>query len=367
VLLHRAYAAPVQSFFLGAAVWKPGSTPREPGFALVKPPVDSYHSPAVMSDIPEKPSGPNRSRPTLSGLAKETLEDDLWELDDDIAPPPAEPKAESSEPQKAPEPGKSAPSAEDSEETPADSQSTDLIDESAAAPQETEPIEESEPTETPGPEIGDDAAKPSIDDELHPGPAASAPLSLPKLSSLLPESKQERIGLISIGVVMLGIGIWWLVGLFSDVATTRLGDDLPDLPAEGRFLEIDQASTYWRAPVTDGENRDRVRNEVVIVPVLSLELGESQQGVIRVNFRNAAGEFVGDTVNQSFANGVFTSTNSNTADFTATDGFKEISEYHSYRVGTERWTAEVLEGPSEDAPGSEFQKLFTIPLSTERR
>ena len=333
-----------------------------PGFALVKGPAGSYHIPAVMSDTPEKPSSPNRSRPTLSGLAKDTLEDDLWELDDDF-PTPAEALAAKETPLPAdevidtPKDDAGTPAEPDVEEIPtaepdsANAETEDTAKESAS---------DTEPTDT---ARGESDAS----DEFSPRPSAATQVSMPKLSTLLPQARQERIGLIAMAVVVLGIGIWWLTSLFSDVTTTRLGDDQPDLPAKGRFAEIDSAESFWRSPVTSGENRDRVRNDVVIVPVITLELDDATNGIIRVNFRDSEGNFIGDTVNRPFANGVFTDSQSATVDFTATDGFKEISDYHSYRVGTGRWTAEVLEGPSEAAPGSEFKPLFTLPISPERR
>lgn len=333
-----------------------------PGFALVKGPAGSYHIPAVMSDTPEKPSSPNRSRPTLSGLAKETLEDDLWELDDDFLTPAEAPSVQETplpadEVIDAPKDEAGTPAEPDAEEIPVaepGSTGTETEDNSTESTSDTEPTDKA----------GADNDAP---DEFSPPPTASTPVSLPKLSTLLPQARQERIGLIAMAVVVLGIGIWWLTSLFSDVTTTRLGDDQPDLPAKGRFAEIDSAESFWRSPVTSGENRDRVRNDVVIVPVITLELDDATNGIIRVNFRDSEGNFIGDTVNRPFANGVFTDSQAATVDFTATDGFKEISEFHSYRVGSGRWTAEVLEGPSESAPGSEFKPLFTLPISSERR
>jgi len=311
-----------------------------------------------MSDTPEKPSNPNRSRPTLSGLAKDTLEDDLWELDDDF-PAPAQAAAgdETTGDTSTPaDNGVEAPTEPDAAESPAP-EPTSASD--GTEDQTTGIASDIDPADTPRVEDGSD--------EFSSPPPRATPVSLPKISKLLPQAKQERIGLITMAVVIIAIGIWWLTSLFSDVTTTRLGDDQPDLPAEGRFATIDSAESFWRAPVISGENRDRVRNDVVIVPVITLELDDASSGMIRVNFRDSAGNFIGDTVNRPFANGVFTDSQSATIDFTATDGFKEISDYHSYRVGTERWTAEVLEGPSEAAPGSEFQTLFTLPISPDRR
>ena len=314
-----------------------------------------------MSDTPEKPSSPNRSRPTLSGLAKDTLEDDLWELDDDFPTPAAAPAAK-----EAPLPVEDAPGTpEDDAGTPAepDGEETPAPEPTTAGAGTEDPAKES----TSDPEPADTTRVENDSDEFSPPPSAATPVSLPKLSTLLPQARQERIGLTAMAVAIIAIGIWWLTSLFSDVTTTRLGDDQPDLPAKGRFAEIDSAESFWRTPVTSGENRDRVRNDVVIVPVITLELNDATNGIIRVNFRDSEGNFIGDTVNRPFANGVFTDSQSATVEFIATDGFKEISDYHSYRVGTERWTAEVLEGPSEAAPGSEFKPLFTLPISPERR
>ena len=306
-----------------------------------------------MSKTPDTPAGPGRSRPNLSSLAKETLEDDLWDLDDDAEIPLTDAKPA------APVPRRTGDEAESPD-----------VDPEAATAGVSPAAADGEPAGS-----GVEETVPDIDPvDAGTGTPAAGGLTvenpvnpLPALSSLVPSSKKERFGLATVAALVTGIGIWWLTGLFSDVATTRLGKDQPDLPVKGSYAAIDSAESYWRSPIRDGDNPDKIRPEVAMVPVLRLRLDEASSGVIRVNFRDAGGDFVGDTVNLAFSDGRFTGTGEPSADFTATDGFKELSDFNQYRVGSERWTADVLEGPSSDASGSEFRKLFSVPIATERR
>ncbi len=98
-----------------------------------------------------------------------------------------------------------------------------------------------------------------------------------------------------------------------------------------------------------------------------MAVGGSSNGVLRVIFRDDQGEFVGDSITQPFTSGQFDQNQSPMIEFAATSGFEQDSAFNAYRVGGERWTVEVLEGPSSNASGSEFKLLFKTPISSLQR
>lgn len=317
-----------------------------------------------MADDPApQPSQPRRHRPRLSELSRETTEDDLWDLDNDAGVPPEEP-SDADEPADT---GATTPPVVDEppdEASPAESE-TDEAPEPAAEEEAESSTEASEPepaaeapeeepaavsSEAPTPEVAPAPTKPE----------AKSPATLP------PPNPREKISLAVMAVIFLGLAIWWFVGLFSDVATERLGSDLPDFPIEGNHGEVASASTFWRTPIREGDGRDVARADVSHLPVITLRLNGGS-GALRAIFRTDRGEFVGDSITRTFENGRFVDNGSHTMDFPATDGFETDGEYNGYRVGSERWTVEILEGPAANAAGSSFRSLFTTPISPERR
>ena len=43
-----------------------------------------------------------------------------------------------------------------------------------------------------------------------------------------------------------------------------------DFPIQGEHLTIDSATSYWRAPITEGTARDTVRRGTQLLPVLEV-------------------------------------------------------------------------------------------------
>jgi len=145
---------------------------------------------------------------------------------------------------------------------------------------------------------------------------------------------------------------------------------MPDFPTPGEHASLAAAETFWREPIRDGAGRDFARREVKMIPVLelTLESPRSPGGALLVVFRNGEGEPLGDSIRRSFRNGTFDASGTAAMSFPATDGFLEESAYQAYRTGRGRpWVAEVLEGPSVDAPAGTFKPLATIPVSPLRR
>jgi len=349
-----------------------------------------------MPDEPDTQKNlPGRHRPRLSELSKETTEEDLWDLEDDSRLSPAQPT-------KRAEPAsvirkakldpleKREPSAENPSKPAVVTHHTKQSSSSPAASKESEgrpgPPKASRPNglrprdpksstpqleatvEEPSPEEKQEAPETSVPTSEEPPEKPEKPETKAAPTSGKKETgKGEKLGLIAFGIVFLLLAIWWLVGLFSSISTTRLGDDQPDFPAKGAYVTIEAAETYWREPVRDGISPDVARRDVEFIPVLSVAINDSEAGVLRAIFRNEEGDFVGDSISKKFANGVFDQHAQSTIEFPATDGFMNSGEFNGYRVGDDRWTVELFEGPSADASGSEFKLLFTTPISPSRQ
>ncbi|MEP4076471.1 hypothetical protein [Haloferula sp.] len=356
-----------------------------------------------MPDEPQKPRNtPRRHRPRVSELSKETTEEDLWDLEDEGSSPPAAPaeppaKAEpetksttpaaktGDEPKEA-RPKRSKPAvsshrtkaatAPKSEPPPRatppkaarpngpkalDQKLSSMPDSEAAAATTSARANSPKPTPEPKPEQPKPKPKPQA------APEQKAPVSAPAREKAEPAGKSERMALIAFGVVFLALGIWWIIGLFSSISTTRLGDDQPDFPVTGTHVTIGNAETYWREPIREGVRTDNARSEVEFIPVLKVVINDSESGVLRAIYRNEEGDFVGDSISLPFAHGLFDLNAGTEVEFPATDGFQNSGEFNGYRVGETRWTVEVFEGPSVDAAGSEFKLLFTSPISSNRQ
>ncbi|MEM1084658.1 MAG: hypothetical protein AAGI48_11160 [Verrucomicrobiota bacterium] len=332
------------------------------------------------------PNLPSRHRPRLSELSKQTTEEDLWDLEEDHLseasgktgagkaapdepgqlgemPVVGEPKKPAARKRKLPpEPREPAPKAPDT--------SIGTKKEPPPEPVESEPVKASRPH---GPNPHDlktienaPEPAPQLKQQEEPKPAPAAKDASPKKEKAEVAAK-EKIGLIALTVVFVGVAAWWLTSLFSSVPTTRIGDDQPDYPVEGNYLTVESGVTYWREPNRDGPRPDVAKADVEFLPVLSLTLKEGNAGILRAIFRDELGDFVGDSISHRFSAGVFEANANSTIEFAATDGFSESGEFNGYLVGESRWTVEVFEGPSADAAGSEFKLLLTAPVSPNRQ
>ena len=215
---------------------------------------------------------------------------------------------------------------------------------------EPETLSEAEVTPPPAPVAGDDEFSVPVKPNL-------VPVSLRPNLGL---SKMERLGLFTL-VGLLAIG--GIVLYYNAIHGLQSGSKRVvqnDFPIKGKHLSIRSAESYWRAPVTTGDVQDTVRRGTVLMPEVLLK-PEGGPAAIRVFFRNSDGDLVGDAVTRS----VQTAAELRVA---ATAGFEDIGMHAAYRTGQSKpWTIEVREAPSENSPVQDFQKLFEMDISTDRR
>jgi hypothetical protein len=362
------------------------------------------------SDPDESPAA-SRSGGDEEKFDTQPGEADLWELDSDFTPPaeavklPKQPKFHRTEPEKrsadtpppsavplvprgprreelafkAPLSADGPPESEDPSSTlPASKPSpvrrrvtdtfADLEDETTGTPGEkTAPAKAKASSKPP---VSEPAAEPPTDDLPAPEtpettgqsetePAAPPPGTTPAKGFSLPKiqlSKLERIGLVGFLVLFAAAGFFYHAQSLNKLPEKKEALTPDDLPIKGKRITALEIKSYWREPITD----DRARRGTSLLPVVELKM-EGGPAAVRVLFRNSAKEYVGDAITRQVKGGT-------SLKIAATAGFEEIGMYASYRTGdTAPWLIEVLEGPAEGGSGSDFKKLFEIPVSTERR
>jgi hypothetical protein len=372
-----------------------------------------------MSSEPTNSSGlPGRSRPALSDLSRETTEEDLWNLDDELAERPAPQVKYPPQPRKGLEPvpedeaakadsdGAQEPQPESSRQrgrTPAATRLTQQesplrrrVDQPQVRDEigDLDEVEEQVLEETSDgvlrviddPEaeaVQDTRETPSDPRPAEPEPAeplpprqnlrrdstetkraTGAPLSRPRLN------RREVLGLATFAFTLLLAAIWVLTRFFSAFEFKSEFAKGPDFPIKGELLALTAADTYWREPVRAGEARDFARREVRLIPVLEITLdpAASSAGALLVIFRNSEGQPVGDSIRRSFAGGRFDVSGNASIAFPATDGFLSEGDFNAYRSGKgDYWTAEVFEGPSVDSQADQFKPLAPIPVRPKLR
>jgi hypothetical protein len=131
-------------------------------------------------------------------------------------------------------------------------------------------------------------------------------------------------------------------------------------PMKGERFEIKNATTYWRAPVTEGPDRDPIRRGTSLMPVIELEVAGGP-AALRVIFRDDQGRGVGDPIIRSI-------TTSGKFALAATAGFEDPGMHAAYRTEElEPWVVEVSEAASAGSSGSDFSLVMKMNISPDLR
>jgi hypothetical protein len=317
----------------------------------------------------------------LDELNKDTMERDLWDLGDDGLDSPESRAQDVPEPAakpqfKAREIGGGKPSgssqvkpartATAKPKAPPPGDFDDLDDDPEVKKPAYKPSAADPPVVAAPPVANDpepvvekmETSPPQDDDEFTPHAKPDAvPASLRPSLGL---SKFEKIGLLGLFVVLIAGGAWFLAQTIGALPRHSGLHEKPDFPVKGELVTLLDATTYWRAPVLQGENADTVRRGTALMPVLELKT-EGGPAAIRIFFRNGDGEVVGDPVTRSVS-GKFGLA------IPATAGFDDQGMHAAYRTGlSEPWTIEVLEAPSENSSSTVFRRLLKMNISPDRR
>lgn len=341
----------------------------------------------MTSDPNDPDAGPIPTPPPRLDVSKESSENELWDLDDtsatatplipvnrakpDLSSPPIQlGKAIEQQPRQVghtridPSGKRKTPFQSD----PHRSSAGDMGDldvtgwEDASATETREPAPKT-PVVRPTPPEAVEIPSP-VEPERPPAPsqpkepeAASAPSSQPDKPAS-PRTKftaVEKGGLALLGALLLLAPVAFVIASWKRLPANPTLAEATDFPVKGNLVTVKQVATFWRVPT----EKDHVRRETKMIPVITLEVEGGPAG-LRVFFRNAQNEVVGDSVTRTAQSG--------TVEFAATSGFEADGMHAAYRMGESKpWKVEVFEAPSADSPRQEFHKLFETPISPDRR
>jgi hypothetical protein len=330
----------------------------------------------MSNDSSQPDHDPAKIDPKAAKQSKESTEMDLWDLDFDESADPAQPSpggssglparrtsessVSSTKPTERPVSEPLAPQAESVKSNPgpykprekAEPKSQHVTNEAAAAESSGEIQRESG-------EMLDSGARErdNSEDKTGEGAGSSTKQALPPTASF---TKIEKIS-ISVLFAALALGATLAVIHFSNEVPTRplIAEEI-DFPVNGQLIEIKAAATYWREPVTTGENADVVRRDTKLIPVLKLSL-HSKPCAIRIFFRNEDGTVIGDAITR-IVNGDTELT------IPATAGFDDIGMHAAYRTGgSQPWVVQILEGPDRAASREKFKTVLETEISSDMR
>ncbi|MFD2258133.1 hypothetical protein ACFSSA_15740 [Luteolibacter algae] len=173
-------------------------------------------------------------------------------------------------------------------------------------------------------------------------------------------SKMEKLGIAALLAILAMGAIYGVIHFTKSVPTKPLVAEKIDLPIDGKSLTIKELKTFWREPITTGENADVVRRDAVLIPVVAIEMEPSgSKAAVRILFRNEKGEVVGDNITREI-------TGTAALELAATDGYHDIGMHASYRTGDSLpWSIQVFEAPRGNSPSEEFIKLIETEISTD--
>ena len=170
----------------------------------------------------------------------------------------------------------------------------------------------------------------------------------------------ERLGLGVLAVLLLALGSIFYFNTIRRIPSGTSLVESGDFPIKGKNMEVTSAETYWREPVTTGVDADTVQRDILLIPVAEFATSGGP-AAIRIFFRDSNGILVGDAVSRTVQG-------EQKFKVSATSGFDDMAKHAAYRTGqVEPWTLEVLEGPSESAPTTEFKRLFEMNLASDRK
>jgi len=312
-----------------------------------------------MSNDPNQPKpGQGKTRAISSKPSTEVTEADLWDLDSDrdpIAPDKASETAKS-ETHPARRKSRSHILPKRNPEVEGTNPYVSAVKKPAAYVPDTESNlkpdanasgksgDETEGAETPG--DGDATAK---TDEVTAGQPFFASLT-----------KMERIAISALFAALILAATLAIIHFTNRVPTRSPISEETDFPVSGKLVEVKSAVTYWRKPITTGQNPDVVRRSTALIPVVKLTL-QSKPCAIRVFFRDEEGVVIGDGISRDVSGG-------QELVIPATAGFDDIGMHAAYRTGeNDPWTVQIFEGPSLGADRKDFRKVVEIQISTDRR
>jgi hypothetical protein len=237
------------------------------------------------SKLPQSSRGDKSDAPLEP--RKNNTEIDLWNLDDEIQSPP---------PPKAEKPDLSTPSKIASEDSPEIPSIKPDINLSISDPDFIETL-------TYNAELAQEQK--------------AAPVELKGYLSSL--SLAEKISIIAVLAILILAATFSIIHFSNKIPIVPLIAKDLELPIEGKLITVSSVETYWRKPITSGENADVIRRDTVLIPCVKITL-KGSSCAIRILYRDQDGQLVGDNISRDI-------NSETTIELAATDGFKDIGTH----------------------------------------
>ncbi len=312
-------------------------------------PASPRNKDAMMTNITRaKPGERNPLNKTTAPLARVGDIDDLSDWDD----VPATPRGKKTPLEKNP---LTAPETAEDNETKSEKSSTAEIPEVELAQND---------------DAKDEPAEAQSEDEMVPEKVdlgfgefvEKKPLAEPDPSAWkqsLRISTLEGVGLSLMVLILLASSVIFVVAGINRLPKIEEPAVAADFPMNGKSITIQSVDTFWRKPISTGENADTFRRGSVLLPVMEISCSKGS-AALRIIFRDSEGTAMGDTK-------VINLRKEQKVQVVGTAGFEEIGLFTSYRAGNEKpWTIEVYEASSIDGSGN-FVSLFKTNISINQR
>jgi len=166
----------------------------------------------------------------------------------------------------------------------------------------------------------------------------------------------EKISLLLVCLTLFGLVFWGISTFLNEAPEGELIKFTTDFPVQGEKVTIKSVETWWRTPVTTGEDADfDVVPDTELIPCARITLEDGDGTTLQASFRDGEGQLIGDTLNLVVTNGKFAKSDSSEITVHATAGFTNASNINPYVNGdVDPWALIIVE--SED-PDKEVVKV----------
>ena len=174
----------------------------------------------------------------------------------------------------------------------------------------------------------------------------------------------EKIALSAVAIFFISLAIWGYSFLRKK---NQLANDEPTLefPIKGEHTSISGFTTFWKNP--KDISGVKIGAQVIPAATITLSEGDNNSGALRIYFRNADEESVGDPITIAFNNGQF-SNGEKSIEVNASDGFHLEGDFNAYVLDRDlSWRAQVLEAANANAAGSEFKEILETIVEPIRK